>query len=232
MEAGEKKKRACVVPVCKDERFDLVHKLPMNAERADEWINSLGIPELRRHSIDELRKRIFVCCRHFRKQDYKNVESRHLNKTAVPSINLKELDNFNVIDQSVMVKTIPEPEVIVPHPMQKVQPIVQRTRVKPDTSTSSRLLNAVKRKRKSEEHLEEEVLDDNISLNISDSRTSKIINQPSSTNHYFILPCVQERPRKRVLQKLDDDVSDLLVFANLPEVAEQIKPEELPRLSE
>lgn len=96
----EKKTRLCIVPVCAGERFDLVHKFPNDPTRAEMWKEILDVPALKNLTIDTIRKRYFVCSRHFRPSDYKNIVSRGLNKTAFPSINLKALDNLDVIDRN------------------------------------------------------------------------------------------------------------------------------------
>lgn len=85
----ERKLKLCVLPTCKGKRYDLVHKFPMNQERAQQWIDIIDLPELKNIPLDKVRKRFFVCSRHFRPQDYKNCESRSLNITAYPSLHLK-----------------------------------------------------------------------------------------------------------------------------------------------
>lgn len=85
-------KRLCLIPLCKNERFDLVHKFPMDNQRAEEWRRAINIPEINSLSLDLLRKRT-ICSKHFRKEDYKNIESRSLNKTAVPSLNFTQTQN-------------------------------------------------------------------------------------------------------------------------------------------
>ena len=80
--------RQCLVPTCKGVRFDLVHKFPMDNERAEQWRSTLNVAELYDFTLDHLRKRYFVCSKHFRKEDYKNCESRSLNKTAYPRLHL------------------------------------------------------------------------------------------------------------------------------------------------
>lgn len=84
----EHTKRLCLIPLCKNERFDLVHKFPMDNQRAEEWRRAINIPEINNLSLDLLRKRT-ICSKHFRKEDYKNVESRSLNKTAIPSLHFR-----------------------------------------------------------------------------------------------------------------------------------------------
>lgn len=60
----------------------------MDNERAEIWRKIINVPELNNYTIDTLRKRMFICSRHFRPEDYKNIESRSLNKTALPSLHL------------------------------------------------------------------------------------------------------------------------------------------------
>lgn len=85
----ERKLKLCAIPTCEGKRYDLVHKFPMNNERAQQWIDAIDIPELREMPLDKVRKRFFICSKHFRPQDYKNCESRSLNMTAYPRLHLK-----------------------------------------------------------------------------------------------------------------------------------------------
>lgn len=85
----ERKLKLCAIPTCQGKRYDLVHKFPMNNERAQCWIDAIDMPELREMPIDLVRKRYFICSKHFRPQDYKNCESRSLNTTAYPRLQLK-----------------------------------------------------------------------------------------------------------------------------------------------
>lgn len=96
----EKKTRLCVVPVCAGERFDLVHKFPNDNNRAEKWKRILNIPLLEKLNIDIIRRRYFVCNRHFLLSDYKNIESRGLNKTALPSLNIRNLDNLDIVERN------------------------------------------------------------------------------------------------------------------------------------
>lgn len=43
---------------------------------------------------ESIRKRYFICARHFASRHYKNAESRSLNQTAVPHLNLDNLDDI------------------------------------------------------------------------------------------------------------------------------------------
>ncbi|XP_031616607.1 trimethyllysine dioxygenase, mitochondrial-like [Contarinia nasturtii] len=92
MASPERKLKLCALPTCKGKRYDLVHKFPMNNERAQQWIDIVDLPELKNLPIDKVRKRFFICSKHFRPQDYKNCESRSLNTTAYPRLYLKETD--------------------------------------------------------------------------------------------------------------------------------------------
>lgn len=100
----ERKKRTCIVPVCSKERFDLVHKFPMDNQRAKQWKDLINNPILNDMTIELIRRRYFVCSRHFKIQDYKNIQSRGLNKTAIPSMNMNEFsdpENSNRFECSV-----------------------------------------------------------------------------------------------------------------------------------
>lgn len=82
----ERKLKLCVMPICSGKRYDLVHKFPMDNERARTWLDIINVPELKNLTLEQIRKRHFICSKHFRKQDYKNCESRSLNKTANPQL--------------------------------------------------------------------------------------------------------------------------------------------------
>ncbi|XP_050076179.1 uncharacterized protein LOC126563576 [Anopheles maculipalpis] len=87
------KLRSCCVPCCKDEKFSLVHKFPSDNERAEQWRRVLGIDSFIGLPIEIIRKRYYICSRHFRDSDYKNKASRSINITAIPSINLVTLND-------------------------------------------------------------------------------------------------------------------------------------------
>lgn len=88
----ERKMRACIVPSCNGQRYELVHKFPMDSERATEWLRLINAPNTKHLTLSQLRQRLFVCSKHFPPNDYKNIESRSLNKTAMPSLNLDRRD--------------------------------------------------------------------------------------------------------------------------------------------
>lgn len=96
--SGDRKLRPCAMPSCQGERFDLVHKFPMDNERAKTWLRSINVPELNGLPLDQLRKKYFICSKHFRKIDYKNCESRSLNQTAYPRLFLSTDDTTDPAD--------------------------------------------------------------------------------------------------------------------------------------
>lgn len=91
--SSDRKLKLCALPTCVGKRYDLVHKFPMNNERAQQWIDIIDLPELKKLPIDKVRKRFFICSKHFRPQDYKNCESRSLNTTAYPRLFLTAEDD-------------------------------------------------------------------------------------------------------------------------------------------
>lgn len=94
------KNRLCLIPLCKNGRFDLVHKFPMDNHRAEEWRRAIDLPDINNLPLDLLRKRT-ICSKHFRKEDYKNIESRSLNKTAIPSLHFKSSGGVDGIVSSL-----------------------------------------------------------------------------------------------------------------------------------
>lgn len=92
--------KACLIPVCNNKKFSLVHKFPADKERFEEWIRAIQrespIEKLTGLLPEQIRKRYFVCSRHFSPKEYKNIESRSLNLTAVPHLNFKNLDEIHL----------------------------------------------------------------------------------------------------------------------------------------
>lgn len=92
--------KACVIPVCGNEKFSLVHKFPADKERFNEWLEAVQksdrIEKFSGLTPEAIRKRFFVCSRHFGLKEYKNVESRGLNLTAVPHLNLENLNEIKL----------------------------------------------------------------------------------------------------------------------------------------
>ncbi|ETN62222.1 epsilon-trimethyllysine 2-oxoglutarate dioxygenase [Anopheles darlingi] len=108
------KLRACCVPCCNREKQELVHKFPADNERAEQWVKILNVADFEGLPIDNIRKRFFVCTRHFRDSDYKNKASRCINITAVPSLNLKELTDAEGLQR---IPPVVRPEIVhqLPH---------------------------------------------------------------------------------------------------------------------
>lgn len=102
------KLRACCVPCCKREKQELVHKFPADNDRAAQWVKILNVADFDGLPIDNIRKRFFVCTRHFRDSDYKNKASRCINITAVPSLNLKDLTDAEGLQRVIPPHVRPE----------------------------------------------------------------------------------------------------------------------------
>lgn len=121
----DRKLRACLMPSCSGKRFDLVHKFPMDNERAEMWRTIVNVPDLFNYSIDHLRKRMFLCSKHFHQTDYKNTESRSLNKTAIPSLFLNNVQSGDYVSpnmpqqcesESILPSTtLPTPNITLPY---------------------------------------------------------------------------------------------------------------------
>lgn len=92
--------KTCVVPVCGSTKFNLVHKFPADKERFDQWIEAISlngertVTKLENLTPDAVRKRYFVCARHFTLSEYKHSASRSLNLTAVPKLNLRSVEDI------------------------------------------------------------------------------------------------------------------------------------------
>lgn len=109
--------KACVVPLCEGKKFNLVHKFPADIHRSTEWQNAIQqngpIAKLQDKTHEAIRKRYFVCARHFGISSYKNIESRSLNLTAIPHINLTNLDEYTQskayqLEQSQQIENSPK----------------------------------------------------------------------------------------------------------------------------
>jgi hypothetical protein len=142
--------KACILPVCTGKKFQLVHKFPSDKERFAEWLELIQkdqkIPLLNGLTDEQIRKRFFICSRHFGMNQYKNSESRSLNITAVPHLNFTDLKSlqqskaWHTEDQSekTEIKTTPvKPQIVrilnseaatkTATPAKKIVKIVKRT---------------------------------------------------------------------------------------------------------
>lgn len=90
--SSDRNLRHCMMDSCKGTRNNLVHKFPMDNERCERWRTIINYPVLNSISLDLIRRRYFICTKHFRAQDYKHAESRSLNTTAFPSLLLHRLN--------------------------------------------------------------------------------------------------------------------------------------------
>lgn len=59
-----------------------------------QWLITINVEELSAIPLEDLRKRYFICSRHFAPEAYKHIESRSLNITAMPTLNLHHLENI------------------------------------------------------------------------------------------------------------------------------------------
>jgi hypothetical protein len=88
--------KACCIPICEGLKFNLVHKFPSDTTKYNEWIdilkNSCGLPEkMKDLTQDQVKKRLFICCRHFGTSSYKS----KLNLTKLTLITLDYIYKYN-----------------------------------------------------------------------------------------------------------------------------------------
>lgn len=139
----ERKLKLCVIPTCHGKRYDLVHKFPMDNERAQQWLDTISVPELASIPLDQIRKRYFICSKHFRKQDYKNCESRSLNKTAYPRLHLKLGDDDDCAESNEQIEYLVDDVLPVTEikPEEHNEPVpIALTKVKSEKSSPVRLI--------------------------------------------------------------------------------------------
>lgn len=111
----------CCIPVCEGEKFHLVHKFPSDRLKFLEWMTLIELADvdgrapkiMKGLSQEDIKKKFFICCRHFSVDSYKskfrhkttsstNVmifldkDSRSLNTTAVPNLNLASLNDLKL----------------------------------------------------------------------------------------------------------------------------------------
>jgi hypothetical protein len=249
--------KACVVPVCKDRKFSLVHKFPSDHERFKDWINAIQrtnpIPNLKNLTEDAIRKRYFVCCRHFSLSQYKNAQSRSLNITSTPHLNIDNLDELSLskaweIDKTpefiVTIKTNPSPQkTIIPNGPIKIlnkeaqNPIIIKDVVKhpPQRKIQTNLTNLAVMKRKPEVKIDQNTpkkvkIIENIEietipqLEIDDSKPLTITN-----DSFKVIPIMNSViQQKEVEINQDEEVEKpqnklLALFDVTPEQYEQLK---------
>lgn len=74
--------KACCIPICEGQKFGLVHKFPSDQAKYTEWIEILqstcGIPKkMQNLTQEQVKKRFFICCRHFDIKSYKSKCSKY-----------------------------------------------------------------------------------------------------------------------------------------------------------
>lgn len=82
------------MPQCAGLRFNLVHKFPRRKEKLQQWLDAIGSQRLSNTPQERLNL-LWICCRHFRVEDYVNAQSKTLNGAAVPSLNLRNLNDLD-----------------------------------------------------------------------------------------------------------------------------------------
>ena len=85
--------KLCVVDVCGNDKSNLVHKFPSDNEKFKKWIEIINSNKVKGFTEDQIKKRFYVCSRHF---SYKKFESRSLNTTALPSLNMTSLNKIHL----------------------------------------------------------------------------------------------------------------------------------------
>lgn len=80
--------RKCIVPNCTSSDITILsHRFPRNKKLATKWQETLNVEHT---SINDLFNKHVVCTKHFKKSDYRNPVSNHLNYTAIPTCDLIE----------------------------------------------------------------------------------------------------------------------------------------------
>lgn len=82
--------RKCIVPNCSSTDITILsHRFPRNQKLAKKWQETLNVEHT---SLSDLFLKHVVCTKHFKKSDYRNPISHHLNYTAIPCLDLEEDD--------------------------------------------------------------------------------------------------------------------------------------------
>lgn len=79
--------RKCIVPNCTSTDITILsHRFPRNKKLAIQWQETLNVENT---SINDLFNKHVVCTKHFKKSDYRNPISNHLNYTAIPTCDVE-----------------------------------------------------------------------------------------------------------------------------------------------
>lgn len=198
--------KACCIKICKGLKFGLVHKFPSDLEKYNEWIQIIetkagGLPDkMKDLSQEQIKKRFFICCRHFGISSYKNVESRSLNITSNPHLNLLDLNDYALSKaHQLESSSTPEPN---PSPEKSQSPkkiqatVIELPKFKilnPEASLSSAPPRKIVRvKQENEGHVAMHV------------RSQKRLHQPQELQH------LSPSPKVIKLQDILEDFSDAL----------------------
>lgn len=79
--------RKCIVPNCTSTDITILsHRFPRNKKLASQWQETLNVENT---SLNDLFNKHVVCTKHFKKSDYRNPISNHLNYTAIPTCDVE-----------------------------------------------------------------------------------------------------------------------------------------------
>lgn len=203
-ERGSSMRKPCIFSVCKGQRFDLVHKFPMNKERAIQWLRIIDVPGLEDIPLDTLRKRYFICSRHFRKEDYKNCESRSLNTTAYPRLFLKTNENADR-EPAAEIQTYEIAEELIQTPeLTAIEEVIIPTKL---PSTTTYRIHSIEQK-KPQQIQQPPKLVRTLAIQRIDSFSDKIVTSSSPivqpVKAYVRLTNKKNENNKRVLQTSGD----------------------------
>lgn len=80
--------RKCIIPKCESTDMNILsHRFPRNQKLTQKWQDALNIENT---SLSELFLKYVVCTKHFKRSDYRNPISHHLNSTAIPCLDIEE----------------------------------------------------------------------------------------------------------------------------------------------
>lgn len=86
--------RKCVVNNCTSSDITILsHRFPRNQKLAKQWQENLNVEHI---SLKDLFLKYVVCTNHFKKSDYRNPISNHINYTAIPTCD--DLEEAVLID--------------------------------------------------------------------------------------------------------------------------------------
>lgn len=105
--------RKCIVPNCTSSDITILsHRFPRNKELAIKWQEILNVEHT---PINDLFNKHVVCTKHFKRSDYRNPVSNHLNYTAIPTCDLVEEAVIDSESEYEMIELLEEIEVNVEH---------------------------------------------------------------------------------------------------------------------